>query len=174
MNLQGKDAQVTVIAWIQHEHPAQWQAIAGVWDETRKKRQFCHFLNVVHGTRADKMKRYPLANRIHGHVSAVGGSTAGEECCITCSSGATEIPMEGCHCLAMTYDDLASRVYVDGKLDAWSTTTPFPIPTVSTAAVKTVPISPSAPSIAAANGEISSVAGSAAWRRFHGRLGRRR
>jgi hypothetical protein len=126
LNLHGKDAQVTVAAWVRREDKSSWQAIAGVWDETHKKRQYCLFLNAPRGTRADEMKRYPLANRIHGHVSAIGGPTPGEKFCITYSSGATEIPPGDWHCLAMTYDGLASRVYVDGKLDALDHYNPFP------------------------------------------------
>lgn len=128
LDLHGKDAQVSVVAWVKREHPASWQAIAGVWDETRKKRQYCLFLNAPRGTKADEMKRYPLANRIHGHVSAVGGPTPGEEFCITYSSGVTEVPLHQWHCLAMTYDGQASRVYVDGKLDALKQYNPFPYP----------------------------------------------
>lgn len=124
----GKDGQVSVVVWVRREDKASWQAIAGVWDETRKKRQYCLFLNAPRGTRADEMKRYPLANRIHGHVSAIGGPTPGDEFCITYSSGATEIPMNAWQCLAMTYDGKESRVYVDGKLDALEHYNPFPYP----------------------------------------------
>lgn len=126
LDLHGRDAQVSVVAWVLREDPAVWQAIAGVWDETRKKRQYCLFLNAPRGTRSDEMKRYPLANRIHGHVSAVGGPTPGEEFCITYSSGATEIPLGRWVCLAMTYDGRASRVYVNGRLDALEHFNPFP------------------------------------------------
>jgi len=126
LDIHGKDAQVSVVAWVLREDPAAWQAIAGVWDETRKKRQYCLFLNAPRGTRSDEMKRYPLANRIHGHVSAVGGPTAGESYCITYSSGATEIPMGRWVCLAMTYNGRESRVYVNGRLDALEHYNPFP------------------------------------------------
>lgn len=128
LNLHGKDAQVTVAAWVMREDKSSWQAIAGVWDETRKKRQYCLFLNAPRGTRADEMKRYPLANRIHGHVSAVGGPTPGEDFCITYSSGGSEIPIGTWQFLAMTYDGEASRVYVDGKLDVLEHYNPFPYP----------------------------------------------
>jgi hypothetical protein len=126
LDLHGKDAQVTVAAWIRREDKSSWQAVAGVWDETRGKRQYCLFLNAPRGTQADEMKRYPLANRTHGHVSAIGGATPGDKACITYSSGATEIPLHEWHCLAMTYDGRESRVYVDGKLDALEHYNPFP------------------------------------------------
>lgn len=126
LNIHGKETAVTVVAWIKRIEPVTWQAIAGVWDETHKQRQYCLFLNAPRGTRADEMKRYPLKNRIHGHVSAVGGPTPGEEFCITYSSGATEIPLQEWHCLAMTYDGRESRVYVNGKLDSLEQYNPFP------------------------------------------------
>jgi hypothetical protein len=128
LDIHGKDAQVSVVAWVRREDPASWQAIAGVWDETRKMRQYCLFLNAPRGTRADEMKRYPLADRIHGHVSAIGGPTPGNPYCITYSSGATAIPLNAWHCLAMTYDGRESRVYVDGRLDALEQYNPFPYP----------------------------------------------
>lgn len=126
LNIHGKTAQVTVVAWAKRRGKESWQAIAGVWDETRKKRQYCLFLNAPRGTRADEMKRYPLANRIHGHVSSIGGPTPGEEFCITYSSGATEIPLQKWVCLAMQYDGKQSRVYVNGKLDSLENYNPFP------------------------------------------------
>jgi hypothetical protein len=128
LDVHGRDAQVSVVAWVRRESTASWQAIAGVWDETRKKRQYCLFLNAPRGTRADEMVRYPLANRIHGHVSAIGGPTPGNPFCITYSSGATEIPLRDWRFLAMTYDGKASRVYVDGRLDALASYNPFPYP----------------------------------------------
>ncbi|RBP46072.1 concanavalin A-like lectin/glucanase superfamily protein [Roseimicrobium gellanilyticum] len=128
LDIHGKDAQVTVVAWVKRGDKASWQAIGGVWDETRKKRQYCLFLNAPRGTKADEMKRYPLANRIHGHVSAVGGPTPGDEFCITYSSGATEIPFNSWQCLAMSYDGKASRVFVNGKLDSLEQYNPFPYP----------------------------------------------
>ncbi len=126
LNIHGKDAAVTVAAWVLREDKASWQAVAGVWDETRKKRQYCLFLNAPRGTKADEMVRYPLANRIHGHVSAIGGPTPGEKFCITYSSGATEIPFKQWVCLAMRYDGKESRVYVNGRLDALEQYNPFP------------------------------------------------
>lgn len=128
LDIHGRDAQVSVVAWVRRVERSSWQAVAGVWDETRGKRQYCLFLNAPRGTRADEMKRYPLQNRIHGHVSNLGGPTPGEPFCITYSSGATEIPLLEWHCLAMTYDGRESRVYVDGRLDSLEHYNPFPHP----------------------------------------------
>jgi len=126
LNIHGKDAQVTVIAWIKREDKSPWQALAGVWDETRKKRQYCLFLYGTTATRADEMKRYPVKDRIHGHVSAVGGPSPGEKFCITYSSGNTSIEFDKWYCVAMTYDGSHSKVYVNGKLDVWEHRNPFP------------------------------------------------
>ncbi len=126
LDIHGKDAQVTVVAWVRRVGKQSWQAVAGVWDETRKKRQYCLFLNAPRGTRADEMKRYPMANRIHGHVSGIGGPTPGDQFCITYSSGASEISLGTWQCLAMSYDGKTSRVYVNGKLDVWEQYNPFP------------------------------------------------
>jgi hypothetical protein len=128
LDIHGPQAQVSVVAWVKREAKSSWQALAGVWGETQKKRQYCLFLNAPRGTRADEMVRYPLANRIHGHVSAIGGPTPGDKFCITYSSGATEISFGEWHCLAMTYDGKASRVYVNGRLDALEHYNPFPYP----------------------------------------------
>lgn len=125
LDLHGKNAQVTVVAWVKRRDKQSWQAIAGLWDETRAKRQYCLFLNAPTATRVDEMKRYPVKNRIHGHVSAIGGGTPGNKYCITYSSGATEIPLGIWQCLAMSYDGSASRVFVNGKLDAWELRNPF-------------------------------------------------
>lgn len=126
LDIHGKDAQVTVIAWIHRGNPKAWQAIAGVWDETRGKRQYCLFLNAASRTPSDTMVRVPSKDCVHGHVSAVGGPTPGQKFCITYSSGATAIPLNQWHVVAMTYDGQFSRVYVDGKLDAAEKCNPFP------------------------------------------------
>jgi hypothetical protein len=128
LDIHGKDAQVTVVAWIKRLDTSPWQTIAGVWGETQKTRQYCLFLNAPRGTRCDTMVRYPLANRVHGHVSAVGGPTPGHKYCITYASGATEIPMEQWSCIAMSYDGSHARVFVDGRLDRWELRNPFPYP----------------------------------------------
>jgi hypothetical protein len=126
LDIHGKEAQVSVVAWVMRKQPAAWQAIAGVWDETRKKRQYCLFINGTTATRSDEMKRYPVKHRVHGHVSAIGGPTPGNPFCITYSSGATEIQLNQWQCLAMSYDGKFSKVFVNGKLDAWELRNPFP------------------------------------------------
>jgi hypothetical protein len=44
------------------------------------------------------------------------------------ASGATPIPFDRWVCIAMSYDGRYSRVFVDGRLDAWEQYNPFPYP----------------------------------------------
>ena len=48
LNIHGKDGEVTVVAWIKRDvkQYSQCEAVAGMWDETRKKRQYCLFLDL--------------------------------------------------------------------------------------------------------------------------------
>ncbi len=126
LNIHGPKAQVTLMAWIKRDSPRYWQSIAGVWDETHEKRQYMLFLNARWATDQRTMERFASQDRIHGHVSSVGGPTPGKTFCYTYSSGATGIPMQRWTWIAMTYDGQFSRVYVDGRLDAHEHTNPFP------------------------------------------------
>ncbi|HSJ04172.1 MAG TPA: LamG domain-containing protein [Verrucomicrobium sp.] len=126
VNIHGPQAQVTVLAWVKRERPAPWQAIAGVWDETRKMRQYCLFLNAASRTDFRTMKRQPCKDLFQGHVSSVGGPTPGEKFCITYASSGSPVPMEGWHCLALTYDAKEVRLYLNGKLDSSEGSNPFP------------------------------------------------
>ncbi len=128
LDIHGPAAQITVVAWIQRVATTPWQTIAGIWGETQATRQYCLFLNAPRGTKADEMQRYPMTDRIHGHVSAVGGPTPGHKYCITYASGATPIPFDRWVCIAMSYDGRYSRVFVDGRLDAREQYNPFPYP----------------------------------------------
>ncbi|WP_009963676.1 LamG-like jellyroll fold domain-containing protein [Verrucomicrobium spinosum] len=126
LNIHGPRAQVTVMAWVRRERPHAWQAIAGVWDESRKKRQYCLFLNAASRTDHRTMKRKPSKDLFQGHVSSVGGPTPGEEFCITYASSGSVVAMEGWHCLTLTYDAREVRLYLDGRFDASEGSNPFP------------------------------------------------
>lgn len=126
LDIHGNGAQVSVVAWVRRRGIEPWQAIAGAWDETRSKRQYCLFLNALSGTHAGDGKRYPMSDRIHGHVSGVGGPTPGHPFCNSYSSGASAVPVGEWACIAMTYDGEYSRVYRDGRLDALADFNPFP------------------------------------------------
>lgn len=128
LDVHGPHAQMSVVAWIRREATTSWQAIAGVWDETRAKRQYCLFLNAPTGTRVSDGLRHPLSDRVHGHVSGTGGPTPVHPFCNTFSSGASGVPMCVWTCVAMTYDGACSRAYVNGRLDELADFNPFPYP----------------------------------------------
>ena len=125
LDIHGPDAAGSVCAWIKRESDTPWQAIAGVWDESRAKRQYFLFLNARMHTLQGTTTRVPCQNRIHGHVSNVGGATPGLHCCVTYATGATEIPPGKWTFVAMTFGGGTSRVFVNGRLDACPESNPF-------------------------------------------------
>lgn len=128
LDIHGADAKVTVIAWLRRESEQYWQAIAGVWDETHKKRQYMLFLNAAGKTDPKTMERESCRDLAHGHISAVGGPTPGHRVCKTYASGGSPVGFDRWHMLAMTYDGKHIRVYLDGKLDKSAPFNPFPYP----------------------------------------------
>lgn len=110
LNLHGDNSELTVIAWLKWEQAELYQAIAGVWNETEAKRQYCLFLNIT--------SRYDSKENLHGHISHVGGPTPEHKFCISYATGAQKIPLQRWMMLAMTYDREYIRLYVDGALDA--------------------------------------------------------
>lgn len=128
LNIHGADAQVTVVAWIERNSTSHWQTIAGVWDESRKKRQYCLFLNGAKQTDFRTLARTPSEDRFQGHVSSVGGPTPGEDFCITYATSGEAVPMEGWQCLALTFDGKEARLYLNGRLSTAEGMNPFPYP----------------------------------------------
>lgn len=128
LDIHGKSAQVSVVAWLKRERKDAWQGITGVWDESRGKRQYCLFVNGGKRTDARTMTREPCKDLFQGHVSDVGGPTTGEEFCITYATSGTKVPFEGWQCLAMTYDAREVRLYRNGRFDASEGSNPFPHP----------------------------------------------
>ena len=111
LNIYGKNAQVTVFAWIKRKPKSfvQCEAIAGMWDETRRKRQYCLFLN---------LRLFDSADQVCGHISSVGGATPGEKWCIDASIGNTPVALEEWTFVAFTYDAEYVKSYYNGKLDS--------------------------------------------------------
>jgi len=126
LDIHGEKPEVTLAAWIKRDSTRFWQSIAGVWDETHKKRQYMLFLNARARTDHRIMQREPCQDFIHGHISSVGGPTPGEQFCITYASGSTPVSFEGWHLLTLTYDGKTIRVYLDGSLDEETGFNPFP------------------------------------------------
>ncbi|MBC6366179.1 LamG domain-containing protein [Algoriphagus sp. AK58] len=126
LNIFGKNAQVTVMAWVKIESSKNWQAVAGVWDETRSKRQYCMFLNARLKTHFNESVRYPASGLLHGHISATGGKTVGQVAWITYSSSGEQVPLNEWVSIAVTYDGKEIKSFINGKLSAGEFTNPFP------------------------------------------------
>lgn len=118
LNIHGQRAEVTVVAWIKWNNDTRCQFVAGMWNETDKKRQYGLFLNLS--------GRYESFRNVHGHVSGRGGPTPGDRYCVTYSTGKSEVPFDEWKTVAMSYDGNYSRVYVDGILDQRDKYNPYP------------------------------------------------
>jgi len=119
LNIHGKNAQVTVLAWIKREEKSfiQCEAIAGMWNETEKKRQYCLFLN---------LRLFDSADQVCGHISGVGGPTPNQKWCIDASIGAHTVNYGEWSFVAFTYDGKEIRSYLNGKFDERQDRNPYP------------------------------------------------
>ena len=110
LNIYGEDAAVTVLAWVRRQPKSysQCEAIAGMWNETQRLRQYCLFLN---------LQLFDSANQVCGHISGVGGPTTGERWCIDASIGKTEVRYNEWAFAGFTYDGESIRSYLNGELD---------------------------------------------------------
>jgi hypothetical protein len=118
LDVHGPKAQVTVAAWVKRE-AADYdgcEAIAGFWDETRRKRQYCLFLN---------LKIWKGSQQVCGHVSSVGGPTPGYLYCMDASIGGTPVPFGEWRFVAFSYDGETAKSYLDGRLDARAGFNPY-------------------------------------------------
>lgn len=120
LNLHGPHAQVTVVAWLKREQkaliPGQCEAVAGMWNETHARRQYCLFLN---------LRIFDSADQVCGHVSGVGGPTPGQRWCMDASIGATPVPLGEWCCAGFTYDGRVAKSYFNGRLDARDGRNPY-------------------------------------------------
>ncbi|WP_409344409.1 LamG domain-containing protein [Paenibacillus sp. MBLB4367] len=110
LNLHGPGSQVTVAAWLKwgESHYKGCEAVAGMWDESRLKRQYCLFLN---------LRIWNSAEQVCGHVSSVGGPTPGYEYCMDSAIGSTPVTRDEWHLALFTYDGAYAKAYLDGRLD---------------------------------------------------------
>jgi hypothetical protein len=128
LDISGKNAALTVIALVKKESEKNWQAIAGVWDESRSKRQYYMFLNASSKTHQEDMKRYPSQGRLHGHISALGGKTPGQVAWISYASSKEPVLGHTWVWIAMTYNGKEIKVFVDGELQKDPQMNPFNYP----------------------------------------------
>lgn len=122
LNLHGKDTKLSVVAWIQR-HPKSpevtCEAIAGMWNESRAKRQYCLFLDI-------RIK--DTAHQVSGHVSGIGGPTPGFKYCMDVAIGNTPVPWHQWQFVGMTYDGQEARSYLNGRFDPRPGRNPYPYP----------------------------------------------
>lgn len=118
LNLRGKNAQVSVVAWVKREvkDNNECEAIAGMWNETQKQRQYCLFLN---------LGIWDSAQQVCGHISSMGGPTSGFQYCMDASIGNTPVPFGSWQCIAFTYDGYLAKSYLNGELDTRETYNPY-------------------------------------------------
>lgn len=109
----------TIVAWIKREGTKKFdhcEAIAGIWDETGCRRQYCLFLN---------LHIWESAEQVCGHVSTFGGPTPGYKYAMDCSIGQTKIPLDEWQSVAFSWDGESAYSYLNGKLDRRETWNPF-------------------------------------------------
>ncbi|MGB1286318.1 MAG: LamG-like jellyroll fold domain-containing protein [Aggregatilineales bacterium] len=122
LNIHGVDASLTVMAWLKRLPQAETydcETIAGVWDESRKKRQYCLFLDLpIHDS----------GDQVGGHVSSHGGPTPGHPYCMDAAIGAMVLNFDRWYCVAFSYNGEYARSYLDGVLDIREGRNPFHYP----------------------------------------------
>ena len=118
LNICGKNAQVTILAWIKRDKKSyiQCEAIAGMWNETEKKRQYCMFLN---------LRLFDSADQVCGHISSVGGPTKGEKWCIDASKGQKSVPYNEWQFIGFTYNGEEIISYLNGRPDYRANHSPY-------------------------------------------------
>ncbi len=118
LNINGPQAQVSILAWIKRQPKShvQCEAIAGMWNETDKLRQYCLFLN---------LRLHDSADQVCGHISGVGGPTPGQKWCIDASIGAQPVDYEKWNFVAFTYDGTKITSYLNGLPDLRAETNPY-------------------------------------------------
>ncbi|EOR94297.1 hypothetical protein ADIARSV_2538 [Arcticibacter svalbardensis MN12-7] len=119
LNVHGPQAQITVISWIKRQPKSykQCEAIAGMWNETEKFRQYCLFLN---------LRLHDSSDQVGGHISGVGGPTPGQKWCMDAAIGHDPVIYNQWSFAGFTYDSKLIRSYLNGQLDSRAETNPYP------------------------------------------------
>lgn len=118
LNIHGKNSQITIVAWIKRKKKSfsQCEAVAGMWNETNKKRQYCLFLD---------LRIWKSSQQVGGHISGTGGPTEGFKYCMDASIGNTPVPLDEWQCIGFTYDGIKACSYLNGKLDERNGRNPY-------------------------------------------------
>lgn len=111
-------SEFTVVAWIKRHYKniPECQAIAGMWNETDRKRQYCLFVD---------LHIWDSADQVAGHISSSGGPTDGYRYCMDAAIGESPIPLGEWQTLGFTYNGESARVYLEGVLDSRMLRNPF-------------------------------------------------
>lgn len=119
LNIHGENAQITVVAWVKRAKKSysQCEAIAGIWNETNKKRQYCLFLD---------LRIWKSSQQVGGHISETGGPTEGYKYCMDASIGKTPVPLNEWQCVGFTYDGKQACSYLNGVLNVREGRNPYP------------------------------------------------
>ncbi len=109
LNIYGKHAQVTIIAWIKWTGE-QTGFIGGMWNEYQEggKRQYGLFVSLPH---------YNGANQVCGHISSTGKPTKPFPYSIDYSASKQEVPVDEWSCVAFTYDGRYIKSYLNGVFE---------------------------------------------------------
>lgn len=121
LNRAKDNSELTMIAWIKRQRQifGNCEAIAGIWNETNKKRQYCLFLNIrITGGK----------NSVSGHVSHTGGSSLGSKFSKDVSVGKTAVPFNQWSTVSFSFDKEYARSYFNGNLDDWEAKNPYYYP----------------------------------------------
>lgn len=124
LNIHGKDAQVTVVAWIKRQKKPDGfcEAVAGLWDEQRSKRQYALFVAMPVDNAEGRREQ------VGGHISSIGGSSPGHDHSRSRANGATPVPFDEWVSIGFTYDGDFIRAYYNGAFDALKGVNPYQYP----------------------------------------------
>jgi hypothetical protein len=122
LDIHGPDSQISLFAWLKRRRKPhiECEAVAGMWNETRRKRQYALFLDLrIRGS----------ADQAGGHVSGIGGPTPGYRYCMDAAIGRTSVEYtDAWEFVGFTYDGSEARLYRNGCLDARPSRNPYPYP----------------------------------------------
>ncbi len=110
LDLHGPGKAISVVAWLKRNQKSnsECQAVAGMWNETFRGRQYCLFLDLgIWGS----------AGQACGHLSSTGAPSPGYKYCMEATIGASPVPLSEWHLIAFTFDGIWAKAYLDGKLD---------------------------------------------------------
>ncbi len=118
LDFHGERSKFTIVAKLNRREKSyrQCEAIAGMWNETRKKRQYYLFLNLMQKESGDQ---------VCGHVSDVGGPTPGHKWAMDASIGKTPIAYGEWVTVAFSFDGQYAKSYLNGKLDRREDLNPY-------------------------------------------------